>query len=220
MQPQESLSNDERIPELTTEVMPKFDASAPYNGMYKSKAEAEMWRNIFRATGTEVMPTEVGANPEIIDIEAREVIIDPESNDETEDIAELIANNEEITVGTEKLTLTPKLKSVAEGVLSSLDMLLGSEPELPEEIDWRHFIMAEPHYDESYDYRLLHQLLNAQYKRKRAELGAGKLLENMRTGWSTEETPPPPEQPPDVPQLEYEGVAEENQPGQKQITQQ
>jgi len=134
---------------------------------------------------------------DVIDVEAREVIVDPESNDETEDIGELIANNEEITVGTEKLALTAQLKRITEGVLSSIDHLFDTEPELPEQIDWRTLIMAEPDYDESYDYILLQKLLNAQYKRKRAKFGAGKLLEKMRAGWTSAEGGAPPEQPPD-----------------------
>src|SRR3989338_704061 len=141
----------------------------------------------------------------VIDVEAREVIVDPESNDETEDIGELIANNEEITVGREKLALTAQLKRITEGVLSSIDHLFDTEPELPEQIDWRTLIMAEPDYDESYDYILLQKLLNAQYKRKRAKFGAGKLLERMTASIPSVEKPvaaaeggAPPEQPQDV----------------------
>jgi len=225
MQPPESLNSNENTRESSNETIPPFNASAPYNGMYKSKAEADGWREIFRATATESSTTQEAVEGEVIDVEAREVFVNPDSLDDTDDIAELIANNDELTVGTEKLALTPQLKKVAEGVLSSLDMLLGSEPELPEEIDWRHYIMAEPDYDESYDYILLHKLLNAQYKRKRAKLGAGKLLESTRATWSSEENDSPPEQTTEVatetPQLGYEAVPEGNQdlPDQKQITQ-
>lgn len=224
MQPQESLDTNERIPEASTGAMPKFDASAPYNGMYASEADFQAAEVIYKikpsvelntvtfaedntaypiATVEEVptanetsfelaevtepttettpaLTTEVAFDDtDVIDVEAKEVIVDPDSLDETDDIAELIANNEEITVGKEKLTLTTKLKNIASGVLSSLDHLLDTEPELPEEIDWRHYIMSEPDYDESYDYRLLQQLLNAQYRRKRAKLGYGKLMERM-----------------------------------------
>jgi len=224
MPPPESLNTNEGIGEMSAEAMPRLDASAPYNGMYANEAEFKAAEAVYKidlnttsfqqetvypvatrenvsiaheTIETSTIPVQSPENEDVIDIEAREIFVDPDSLDDTEDIAELIANNDELTVGTEKLALTPKLKSVAEGVLSSLDMLLGSEPELPPEIDWRHYIMAEPDYDASYDYILLHKLLNAHYKRKRAKLGAGKLLESMRATSASAEGAAPPEQPPD-----------------------
>lgn len=176
----------------------------------ESESSVELAEKTETTPETEVASTEVAqlknevTEEDVIDVEAKEVFVDPDSLDDTEDIGQLIADNEEITVGKDKLALTPRLKKVAEGVLSSVDHMFDSEPELPEEIDWRHYIMAEPDYDESYDYVTLQKLLNAQYKRKRAKYGAGKLLERMTASIPSVEGPAavseggaPPEQPTD-----------------------
>src|SRR3989344_1624576 len=131
--------------EVSAETIPDSETSVELSEVVESTPETDT-----------SLTTEVTFDDEnVIDVEAREVIVDPESDDETEDIGELIANNEEITVGTEKLALTAQLKRITEGVLSSIDHLFDTEPELPEQIDWRTLIMAEPDYDESYDYILL-----------------------------------------------------------------
>ncbi len=138
---------------------------------------------------------------DVIDVEAKVISIDPESPDDTEDIEGLIENNDEVAIGKEKLSLTPKLKNIAKGAFSSLNHLLDSSDQMSDNgtgnIDLRTFIMAEPDYDESYDYTLLTRLLDAQYRRKRALMLSQGLMNKVR--YSSAETlagnPPPPEGP-------------------------
>ena len=247
MQPQESLNTNEKISE-TSGFIPKFDASAPYNGMYANEAEFQAAEAAYKIdtntisfaedgpaypmatmedvaamdsaieVSAETIPdsetsvelaevteqtaetdtsltTEVAlqeTDENVIDVEAKEVFVDPESDNGTEDIAKLIEDNNEITVGQEKLTFTPKLKELAKGVLAAIDQLLTHpEAELPEEVDWRPYIMSEPEYDDSYDYILLQKLLRAQYRRRRRIHLLGKYPNLADIIAATPMTPPP-----------------------------
>lgn len=177
MKPHEQNSQHEALPKLGAETIPAPQFGEKYNGMYASEAEfkeaeAKYSLNTVSLETPTTYPIATAAeesNNEVIDVEAREVVINPESPDETEDIAELIENNDEIMIGDEKLVFTSELRALALGVLASLDQIISTpEDELPESIDWLPFIMSEPGYDHNYDYTLLKRLLTAQYNRKRA----------------------------------------------------
>ncbi len=150
---------------------------------------------------------------EVIDVEAKEVRSEAAALEKTEerpDLSELIDSSDEIEVEGEKLQLTPKLKAVAKGVLSSLEQLLkGDEAELPEEVDWRPYIMSEPDYDESYDYITLHRLLNAEYKRRRVARFSGESLADIIAADILGGTPPPPNTPETPTQNEGEDAGAE-----------
>jgi hypothetical protein len=131
------------------------------------------------------------ADSEIIDVEAK--VIKVEDLEDNANLAELIDSHDEIEVEGERLYLTPKLKTLAKGVLSSLEHLLTSdEAELPEEVDWRPYIMSEPDYDESYDYITLHRLLNAQYQKQRRRRIPGANLADIVAADIMTAAPPPP----------------------------
>jgi len=157
---------------------------------------------------TEVtLPTTEVMTDDVIDVDAREVSVDLESLDDETDIGKLIADNEEITVGKEKLALTPHFKKVAEDALAFMEGILStSDPELPPEIDWRDTIkyVAED-YNDSYDYGALYDLLNTQYRRRNAKMRkvsgfstSNESLANRPITSTLEGGGPPGEQPPNA----------------------
>jgi hypothetical protein len=168
MKPHEHSSQHEALPQLETQTIPVARFGELHNGMYTPE-EFKVAEAKYRLREGTNPSTSLESDSDVIDVEAREVVINPESPDETEDIAELIENNDEIMIGDEKLVLTSELRALALGVLASLDQIIRTpEDELPESIDWLPFIMSEPEYDPGYDYTLLTRLLNAQYQRQRA----------------------------------------------------
>lgn len=213
MKPHEHNSQYEALPKQGSDTIPAPRFGEKYNGMYDSEAafkEAEARYRLNTAS--------LETNNDIIDVEAHQVVINPESPDETEDIAELIENNDVILVGSEKLVFTAQLKTLALGVMATLDQIIRTpEDELPEEIDWLPFIMSEPEYDQNYDYTLLIRLFTAQYHRERALALTRHTLDPLRfestpLGHSAPESEVTPDEEPtseseNILKIEHEGAA-------------
>lgn len=146
----------------------------------------------------------------VIEGEAVEV---PSAEETLENETEEVSDIEEVDFDTadtleiegKKLNLTPKLRSVAKGVLSTIEgFFTSNDVKHLETIDFHQFLMTEPDYEEDADYELLLAILKRKYEKKRrlhlASYGSfnPNQVESLysRENTAPESEIPPPETPP------------------------
>lgn len=150
--------------------------------------------NELAATGESVAIGKSPEDPNVIDVEAREIKdqappskIDMElNNDDSVTVldAEQFSNLESIKLGTEgELKLTDHLKELGGHALKYINQMFeDGNPSSLENMNWQYHFMTEPGYDESLeaDYVVLARILEVQTRRKRAAWEASALIDRAR----------------------------------------